>query len=262
MALKGSTDAFSSGVCITSPAATATPDGSKIAAQCCTASGECKRRTTNSNTACIAGAFGSNSFVEMTFDQAEAACTSRGLVMCERSCAGEGCFFNNAYVWTGLSCPSPPPLPLSSPPLPLPLSESPPPPPSISPGCESSAPPLMSTIPLDEATLTAISHRLKSIEEDTQGQPVYEYERIVPAAATANAASGDKWGRVRRMVAGSEGVSGLMVRSDPKHNVNAVKELSIDLLSKICDTYQCPDMSKKSELATLVAIQVMDALDA
>jgi len=105
MALKGSTDNPTLGVCITSPAATVTPAGSKIAAQCCTASGECKRRTSNLDATCIAGAFGSSSFVEMTFDQAEAACTSRGLVMCERSCAGQGCFYNNAYVWTGLSCP-------------------------------------------------------------------------------------------------------------------------------------------------------------
>ena len=104
MALMGDSDDISLGICITSPTATATPDGSKIAAQCCTASGTCKRRTANRDAACIAGAFGGSSFVEMTHAQTQSVCSSRGLVMCERSCAGEGCFYNNAYVWTGLPC--------------------------------------------------------------------------------------------------------------------------------------------------------------
>jgi hypothetical protein len=119
LALWGSSDDPDLGVCITSPTETRAPDGTKIAAQCCTASGACKRRTANRNAACIAGVFGESSFVEMTYAQTETACTSRGLVMCERSCAGEGCGYNDAYVWTGLACPPSPPLP-PSPSLPLP----------------------------------------------------------------------------------------------------------------------------------------------
>jgi len=104
LALRGDADAVSSGVCITSPTATATPGGTKIAAQCCTASGECKRTTSTSNADCIAGDFSGSSFVSMTFAETEAACSSRGLVLCQRSCAGQGCFYNQAYVWTGIPC--------------------------------------------------------------------------------------------------------------------------------------------------------------
>ena len=105
LALWGSSDLHSRGVCITSPAATRVPDGTKIAAQCCTASGACRRRTSASNNDCIAGSLRSPGFLEMAFSEAQAACTTRGLVMCERSCKSEGCFYNEAYVWTGLSCP-------------------------------------------------------------------------------------------------------------------------------------------------------------
>ena len=93
------------GVCITSDSAVAAPDGTKIAGQCCEADGTCKRRTSGSNADCIAGiGNGDASFVEMTFAQTLAACSSRGLVLCEKTCKGEGCQYDYGYVWTGLAC--------------------------------------------------------------------------------------------------------------------------------------------------------------
>uniref|UniRef100_A0A7S3AW47 Uncharacterized protein n=1 Tax=Haptolina ericina TaxID=156174 RepID=A0A7S3AW47_9EUKA len=114
IALRGNTDNPASGVCIASPTATTTADGAAIAAQCCTASGECKRMTNGRSSTCIAGVYGQSSFVPMTFTQAEEACTLRGLVLCDKSCAGKGCTYNQGFVWTGLSCASAPP-PASSP---------------------------------------------------------------------------------------------------------------------------------------------------
>ena len=93
------------GVCITSDSAVAAPDGTKIAGQCCEADGTCKRRTTNNNADCIFGiASDTASFVERTFAQTLAECSSRGLVMCEHMCTGTGCHYDNNYVWTGLAC--------------------------------------------------------------------------------------------------------------------------------------------------------------
>ena len=105
LALKGDSDVVSLGVCIASDSeAVAAPDGKLISAQCCTSGGACKRRTTNSNNNCIAGVYGQSSFVEMTFAQTQASCSSRGLVLCEKSCSGQGCMYNSGYVWTGLTC--------------------------------------------------------------------------------------------------------------------------------------------------------------
>ena len=103
LALKGDSDAVSNGECITSSDAVSV-NGKQICAQCCTSSGGCKRRTSNSNNDCIAGMYGGSTFVEMTFAQTVEACSSRGLVLCEKSCSGQGCSYNNGYVWTGLGC--------------------------------------------------------------------------------------------------------------------------------------------------------------
>ena len=124
LALWGTSDHPTRGICITSPTEAHAPDGTRIAAQCCTASGDCRRSTTNSSSDCIAGDLRDPGFIEMTFAEAGAACTERGLVLCERSCVNEGCYYNEAYVWTRLACPSPPPPTLSSPPP----KPSPPPP--------------------------------------------------------------------------------------------------------------------------------------
>ena len=40
----------------------------------------------------------------MTFAETLAKCSSRGLVMCEKSCAGTGCQYDVSYVWSGLTC--------------------------------------------------------------------------------------------------------------------------------------------------------------
>ena len=113
LALWGSSDNPSRGICIASLTATRAPDGTRVAAQCCTVSGECRRSVSSSDGDCIAGNLRDPGFVEMTFDQAQGACAARGLLMCERSCVDEGCSYNKGYVWTGLRCPSQLP-PLSS----------------------------------------------------------------------------------------------------------------------------------------------------
>merc|ERR1712166_374800 len=53
---------------------------------------------------CIAGTYGKANYVEMTLAKAKAACTSRGLVMCKKSCQGKGCWYNKGYVWTDIPC--------------------------------------------------------------------------------------------------------------------------------------------------------------
>ena len=114
LALMGSSDNMSNGVCINSPTATKTPNGSHIAGQCCTAVGDCRRRTTSSSSDCIAGVLNTDTFVEMTFVMAQEACSSKGLELCEESCHSEGCMYDNGFVWTKLPCTDTPP---SAPPL-------------------------------------------------------------------------------------------------------------------------------------------------
>merc|ERR1712176_1164403 len=88
-----------------------------IAAQCCASDQEgkdaCRRRATEdggpstSNEDCIAGFWKSstNPFVEKTYGETVTACAARGLVLCEQSCDGEGCAYNNYPVYSGLPCP-------------------------------------------------------------------------------------------------------------------------------------------------------------
>merc|ERR1712003_610179 len=108
-----------------------------IAAQCCASDQEgkdaCRRRATEdggpstSNEDCIAGFWKSstNPFVEKTYGETVTACAARGLVLCEQSCDGEGCAYNNYPVYSGLPCPFA--RPPSSPPLPPPSPPSSPP---------------------------------------------------------------------------------------------------------------------------------------
>merc|ERR1712166_1512385 len=53
---------------------------------------------------CIAGTYGKANYVEMTLAKAKAACTSRGLVVCKKSCKNAGCWYNKGYVWTDIPC--------------------------------------------------------------------------------------------------------------------------------------------------------------
>merc|ERR1712166_1092673 len=53
---------------------------------------------------CIAGTYGKANYAEMTLAKAKAACTSRGLVMCKKSCTNAGCWYNKGYVWTDIPC--------------------------------------------------------------------------------------------------------------------------------------------------------------
>jgi len=117
-----------------------------IAAQCCASNqlgkDACRRRATEdggpstSNADCIAGFWKSSTFVEKTYGETVAECDARGLVLCDQSCDGEGCSYNNYPVYSGLPCPwarPAPPSPPSLPPPPSPPTSPSPPPPSPSP---------------------------------------------------------------------------------------------------------------------------------
>ena len=83
-------------------------DGTAIAAQCCDGS-TCKRRTSSSNVDCIAGPAFSSSFQYTTFQEASARCAALGYTLCDKNCQGQGCQYDNIWVWTSLLCPLPPP---------------------------------------------------------------------------------------------------------------------------------------------------------
>ena len=40
----------------------------------------------------------------MTYEDTVTACTNLGLDLCYQSCEGEGCAYNEIYVWTGETC--------------------------------------------------------------------------------------------------------------------------------------------------------------
>ena len=88
-----------------------------IAAQCCdpSASSPCRRYTggafSNNDRGCIGG----KPPRPTTFFEAEALCEQAGLVMCEQSCAGEGCDYNRLPVWSKLTCTAPAPTPAPTP---------------------------------------------------------------------------------------------------------------------------------------------------
>ena len=63
----------------------------------------------------------------MTYAETKYFCNSLGLYLCDRSCEGQGCGYDQFPVWTGLPCPNKPlPPPLPSPPAPPPSPPSPP----------------------------------------------------------------------------------------------------------------------------------------
>ena len=101
---------------------------------------------------------------------------------------------------------------------------------------------------------------MSSIREDSQGRTVYEYQPIVSVASTDKAVSGQERPRVRRTATVSEGMESLKPGADLGRAGDALKQMSMDLLSKICDSYQCPETGDKSELARFAATQMFDAL--
>jgi hypothetical protein len=76
---------------------------STIAAQCCTATGQCRREHANE---CIAGDSQQlNGRIEaLTYAQAVQKCAGFGLQMCQQSCTGKGCYYNQHPVFTSLPC--------------------------------------------------------------------------------------------------------------------------------------------------------------
>ena len=99
-------------------------DGVPIAAQCCDGA-VCRRRTSPSNSDCIAGLYGTGSFRRTTWADAAQECRSRELTLCDSSCRDTGCNYNAVWVWTSLACPLPLPLPPPPPPPPPPPLSSP-----------------------------------------------------------------------------------------------------------------------------------------
>ena len=78
--------------------------GKRIAAQCCTSVGECRRRDDEGQ--CIAGdSKVLNGLIEeMTYAEAAEQCGIRGLEMCQQSCAGKGCSYNRHPVFSSIAC--------------------------------------------------------------------------------------------------------------------------------------------------------------
>ena len=87
LVLDGGSGNFPLQSCITNESTT-TFGGEVIAAQCCTASGVCKRKLSSSNNDCVGGMY--PNVRPMTIAETYAVCVSQGLQLCERSCAGQG----------------------------------------------------------------------------------------------------------------------------------------------------------------------------
>merc|ERR1719181_263957 len=95
----------------------------RIAAQCCTSDGECRRKVGPGGGECVAGDSGMENglITEFTYAKNEEFCAEKGLVMCKRSCKGGGCFYNRHPVFSSIPCPEPPST-TPSPPSPPPAS--------------------------------------------------------------------------------------------------------------------------------------------
>lgn len=109
--------------CAKDPKLTHAPTGKVIAAQCCvkldqrpvgaSSKDVCRRYQHHSRTDCIGGnaKTGSGfSLRTMDFRQNYEECEARGLQMCEQSCSGRGCYYNNHPVWTNIECAPPTPV--------------------------------------------------------------------------------------------------------------------------------------------------------
>lgn len=79
----------------------------RIATQCCTASNECRRRTSGLLPICFSGpgnSAGSQAITARTFKEAEALCEANGLELCEQDCKNAGCAYNSYPVFSKLTC--------------------------------------------------------------------------------------------------------------------------------------------------------------
>jgi len=75
-----------------------------IAPQCCTKGGDCRRVVDG---ACVGGTSTStypNLDRPWTFNETAKWCEERDLVVCDKSCAGEGCSYNSHPVYSSLPC--------------------------------------------------------------------------------------------------------------------------------------------------------------
>ena len=86
-----------------------------IAAQCCTVEGVCRRTVSEVDGSCIGGEGhhighprDTHYLTPMTYAQAVGRCAGLGLVMCNRSCVGEGCNYNEHPVWPRAAHGAPP----------------------------------------------------------------------------------------------------------------------------------------------------------
>jgi hypothetical protein len=123
----GGSGHFPAVTCVTDPATDAVGDA-PIAVQCCDlVSGDCRRHTAGAaataaemELACVGGwgyenatsqveaplVPSSSSILRASFSRAEWECEQRGLRLCQQSCAGQGCGYDELPVWTGLPCPT------------------------------------------------------------------------------------------------------------------------------------------------------------
>lgn len=79
-----------------------------IAAQCCTAGGACARSSANvaGNDKCIAGHSNrlNGNIQRFTYAQTKERCADLDLELCQQSCRGKGCYYNNHPVYSSLPC--------------------------------------------------------------------------------------------------------------------------------------------------------------
>lgn len=94
--------------CIDPTSAVTAVNDRLIAAQCCDKDGGACRRFApgkqNDEDGCIAGFARGKPPQAMTYAAAQSRCSALGLAMCENSCAGTGCLYNQYPVFTSLEC--------------------------------------------------------------------------------------------------------------------------------------------------------------
>ena len=125
----GGSGHFPAVTCVTDPAMEAVDDA-PIAVQCCDlVSGDCRRHTAGAaataaemELACVGGwgyenattasqveaplVPSSGGIHRASFSRAVWECEQRGLRLCQQSCAGQGCGYDELPVWTALPCPT------------------------------------------------------------------------------------------------------------------------------------------------------------
>eukprot|EP00965_Chrysotila_dentata_P237838 6202155-Pleurochrysis_carterae.AAC.6 len=77
----------------------------EIATQCCTSSGQCMR--SSSEGVCFSG-FSQDAephITSRTYADSKAVCEAASLQLCDKSCQGSGCLYDNHLVYSNLACP-------------------------------------------------------------------------------------------------------------------------------------------------------------